>query len=162
TLSVSPSSITVAPPFDSTITVTAHGGPVTWSVSVPSAAAGQISVSPASGALSAGQSVTVSVSARNANNFRTVLTFSPDGHHGTRAAQLREHEVEELLAAEAWLDGHQQQHVEFGHQVRVRLDRGAGVDRQPGARPGGADRAQRADRGLRGLGVYGHAAGPGL
>jgi RNA polymerase sigma factor (sigma-70 family) len=80
TLSASPSSITVAPPFASTITVTAHGGPVTWSVSVPSAAAGQISVSPTSGTLSAGQSVTISVSARNANNFRTVLTFSPGGH----------------------------------------------------------------------------------
>lgn len=80
TLSVSPSSISVGLPFGSTVTLTAGGAPVTWSVSVPSADAGQLGVSPESGTLSAGQSVTVSVTARNANNFRTTLTFSPGDH----------------------------------------------------------------------------------
>jgi RNA polymerase sigma factor (sigma-70 family) len=88
TLGVSPSSVRVVAPFASTITLTAHGGPVTWSVSVPSAAAGQLSVSPSSGTLSAGQSVTISVSARNANSFRTTLTFSPGGHQVAVAVGL--------------------------------------------------------------------------
>jgi RNA polymerase sigma factor (sigma-70 family) len=80
TLSESPSSITVVAPFASRVTITAQGGPVNWSVSVPSAAAGQIGVSPSSGTLSAGQSATISVSAENANSFKTTLTISPGGH----------------------------------------------------------------------------------
>jgi RNA polymerase sigma factor (sigma-70 family) len=87
-LSVSPSSVRVVAPFASTITLTARGGPVTWSVSVPSAAAGQLSVSQSSGTLSSGQSVTISVSAQNANSFRTTLTFSPGGHQVAVAVGL--------------------------------------------------------------------------
>jgi hypothetical protein len=70
-------------PFASTVTLTAKGGPVNWSVSVPSAAAGQIGVSPSSGTLSAGQSTTISVSAVNANSFKTTLTIGPGGHQVT-------------------------------------------------------------------------------
>lgn len=80
TLSVSPSAIQVAAPFAATFTISASGGPVTWSVSVPSAAAGQLTVSPSSGRLSPGQSATISVSGQNMNNFRTTLTVSPGGH----------------------------------------------------------------------------------
>lgn len=83
TLSVSPSSIQVSAPFAATFTLTASGGPVTWSVSVPSAAAGQLAVSPSSGTLGPGQSATISVTVQNMNNFRTTLTISPGGHKVT-------------------------------------------------------------------------------
>ena len=45
----------------------------------------------------------------------------------------------ERLAAEAGLDGHDQDHVELGEQVRVRREVGAGLERERGPRPGGAD-----------------------
>jgi RNA polymerase sigma factor (sigma-70 family) len=79
-ISLSTSSITVGTLFGSSVTLTAEGGPVTWSVAIPSAAAGQLAVSPTSGTLSAGQSVSIAVAAKNANNYRTTLTFSPGGH----------------------------------------------------------------------------------
>jgi hypothetical protein len=77
TLSVSPSSVSAGIGFGGSITLTAHGGPVTWSVAVPAAAAGLVGVSPESGTLNAGQSVTLSVSQLTGNNFLTTLTFSP-------------------------------------------------------------------------------------
>jgi hypothetical protein len=45
-------------------------------------------VSQSSGTLSSGQSVTISVSAQNANSFRTTLTFSPGGHQVAVAVGL--------------------------------------------------------------------------
>jgi hypothetical protein len=80
------------------------------------------------------------------------------GDHGTRAAQLRQDDVEKLLSAKAWLDGHEQHHVDFGKQVLVGLDGRARVDRQARAGTGGADSAQRPHRSLDRLGVDGHAA----
>ena len=81
---------------------------------------------------------------------------------GAGAAQFRQHEIQEPLPAEAGLDRHQQQHVEFGQQVGVRLHRRARVDRQPGASPGVPDLAQRTDRGLHRLGVDRHVPRAGL
>jgi hypothetical protein len=80
------------------------------------------------------------------------------GDHRTRAAELGQDDVEEPLAAEARLDGHEQHHVDLGKQVLIRLDRRARVDCQPRASAGTPDRAQRANRGLDRLGVHGHAA----
>jgi RNA polymerase sigma factor (sigma-70 family) len=79
TVSVSPASITVVEPFSSTITLTASGGPVNWSVSVPASVAREISVSPASGALRAGQQVSLSVTSNTASSFHTTLTVNPGG-----------------------------------------------------------------------------------
>jgi hypothetical protein len=95
------------------------------------------------------------------------VDLKPDGaaappHHLTGTADLRQHEVKEFLPTETRLDRHEQQHVDLGQQVLVRLDRGARVDREPGPGPGGADRAQRPHRRLRGLSVDGHAARSGL
>ena len=50
------------------------------------------------------------------------------------APDLRQHQVEERLAAEAGLHRHQQQHVQLGQQVGVRLDRGGRAQRHAGAR----------------------------
>jgi DNA-directed RNA polymerase specialized sigma24 family protein len=80
TVTVSPSSLAVAAPFPSTFTITARGAAVHWSVSLPGSAAGQLSLSPSSGTLTAGQSVTVSVKATTAANFKATLTVSPGGH----------------------------------------------------------------------------------
>ena len=60
------------------------------------------------------------------------------------AADLRQAQVEELLAAEARLDGHHQQHVELGQQVLVGVDRGGRLERHPGA--GALARSSRASR----------------
>jgi hypothetical protein len=86
-------------------------------------------------------------------DLRTAL-----GHQGAGPAQLGQHDIQEVLAAEARLHGHQQQHVDLGQQVLVRLDRGARVDGQPGTGARGADGAQRADRGADRLDVDGDVA----
>ena len=62
----------------------------------------------------------------------TLGAFFTPADQRTGPAQLGQHHVEEMLAAEARLDRHQQQHVHLGQQVRVRFDRGARVDREPG------------------------------
>ncbi len=80
------------------------------------------------------------------------------GHQGPGAAQFRQHEVEEVLGAEARFHGHQQQHVDLGQQVCVRFHRSARVDGQPGPGARGADGAQGTDRGAGRLGVDRHVA----
>ncbi len=62
-------------PYTGTFTLTAAGGPVTFAITVPQG----LIVSPSSGSLKAGQSITVTVTV-NPNNpppFSSVLTFSP-------------------------------------------------------------------------------------
>ena len=68
-------------PYSGTFTLTASGGPVSYSISVPSSANGGLSVSPASGTLKAGQTVTVTVTqvGNGPPNFETDLTLSPGG-----------------------------------------------------------------------------------
>jgi RNA polymerase sigma factor (sigma-70 family) len=79
-LLVSPSSISVVAPFSAYLTLTAQRGTVKWSVIVPSSMAGELSVSPSSGTLSAGQSVSVRVWSTSANSYKTTLTANPGGH----------------------------------------------------------------------------------
>jgi hypothetical protein len=90
------------------------------------------------------------------------LPIVPGGQHGAGAADLGQHHVKELLAAEAGLHRHQQHHVDLVEQVCVGLDGGARVDAEAAARPGAPDGPQRAHRGLRGFRVDGDAARPGL
>lgn len=77
TLSVSTSMITLAAAGSGSFTLTANGGPVNWSVSVPSGLLGSVSLSQASGSLAAGQSVRVTVSVTGLATLDTVLTISP-------------------------------------------------------------------------------------
>ena len=84
------------------------------------------------------------------------------GDQGAGPAQLGQHDVQEVLAAEARLHGHQQQHVDLGQEVLIGLHRGTGVDGQPGPGTRGTDGAQRADRGARRLGMDRHVTGAGL
>jgi RNA polymerase sigma factor (sigma-70 family) len=79
TLSVSPATLTVTPPASGSITLTASGGAVNWSVSEPAGLEKKVVVAPMSGTLAAGQSTTVSVTVQGAGKPRVHLTFVPSG-----------------------------------------------------------------------------------
>lgn len=93
TLTVSPSATDISPSLSltgltqwtGTFTLTAHGGRVGhYKISVPSRYASQMSVSPASGSLANGASVSVTVRASVAGLFsQAKLTVSPGGSHVT-------------------------------------------------------------------------------
>jgi RNA polymerase sigma factor (sigma-70 family) len=62
-------------------TITAKGGPVSsYSISVGSALAGHLSVSPSSGSLAAGGSVTITVTSTSLIALNGTLTVNPGGH----------------------------------------------------------------------------------
>jgi RNA polymerase sigma factor (sigma-70 family) len=62
-------------------TITAKGGPVSaYSISVGSALAGHLSVSPSSGSLAAGASVTITVTSTSLVALDGTLTVNPGGH----------------------------------------------------------------------------------
>ena len=79
TLAVSPATLDVTPPGSGTITLTASGGPVTWSVSEPPGLEKKVAVAPMSGPLAAGQTVTLTVTVNGPGKPHVHLTFSPGG-----------------------------------------------------------------------------------
>jgi RNA polymerase sigma factor (sigma-70 family) len=79
TLTVSPATVLLAPLHGGSLTLTASGGPVDWSVSVPATLLGSVSVSPSSGTLNAGESVTVAISTTGLLSLDTQLTVEPGG-----------------------------------------------------------------------------------
>ena len=79
TLSVSPTTLDVTPPAVATITLTASGGPVNWSVSEPPGLTKKVVVSPRSGTLAADATTTVSVSVDGPGKMHVHLVFSPGG-----------------------------------------------------------------------------------
>jgi len=63
-----------------TLTLTASGGPVSWSIAEPSSLLGSLTVSPSSGTLTAaGDSVTVQISVTGLASLATTLTVEPGG-----------------------------------------------------------------------------------
>jgi len=81
TLSASPSSVSLSgTPSTGSFTITAQGGTVSYSIDDP-APAGDLAISPSAGTLSAGQSVTVSVTVSSATGLasETDLTVNPGG-----------------------------------------------------------------------------------
>lgn len=60
-------------------TLTAHGGPVNWSVSAPGQLLADVSLSQSSGTLQAGQSVTITVTVTGIAALDEPLTISPGG-----------------------------------------------------------------------------------
>jgi RNA polymerase sigma factor (sigma-70 family) len=80
TLTVSPGTVVLTPLLGSAITLTAEGGPVSWSISEPASLLGELIVSPSSGTLAAGQSATVSISVSGLVSLDTTLTVNPGGH----------------------------------------------------------------------------------
>lgn len=79
-LSVSPVTLDLVPPGRATISLTASGGPVDWSVWEPPGLTGQVTVSPTAGTLAAGATATVSVTvAAGHGQMHVHLVFSPGG-----------------------------------------------------------------------------------
>jgi len=79
TLSVSPAWLEVAPPDSASITLTASGGSVSWSVSEPAGLEKKVVVAPMSGTLAAGETATVTVTVLGPGKPRVHLMFSPSG-----------------------------------------------------------------------------------
>jgi RNA polymerase sigma factor (sigma-70 family) len=77
TLTVSPTSIVLSPLLGGSFTLTASGGPVTWSVTEPSSLLGALSVSQSSGTLASGQSETVTLTVSDLASLDTTLTVDP-------------------------------------------------------------------------------------
>lgn len=77
TLSVSTTSIPLDLGGSGTLTLTANGGPVAWSISVPSTLLGDLSVSPSSGTLAAGHAITVKISVIGLASLDTTLEIEP-------------------------------------------------------------------------------------
>jgi RNA polymerase sigma factor (sigma-70 family) len=76
-LSVSPSTVSLSALVGGTLTLTADGGPVTWSIAEPTSLLGLLTVTPSSGTLAAGQSVTVHLSVSLLSALTTTLTVTP-------------------------------------------------------------------------------------
>jgi hypothetical protein len=79
TLSVSTSNIALAVGGSGSFTLTANGGPVTWSISAPPQLLADVSLSQSSGTLQAGQSVTITVTVAGLAAIDEPLTISPSG-----------------------------------------------------------------------------------
>jgi len=79
TLSVSPATLDVAPTASGSITITATGGSVNWSVSEPPGLENKVVVAPMSGTLAAGETATITVTVTGPGKPRVHLTFSPGG-----------------------------------------------------------------------------------
>ncbi len=79
TLTVSPATLDLTPPATGTITLTASGGPVTWSVSEPPGMEKKVAVTPMSGTLAAGQTATLTVTAGGLGKPHVHLKFIPGG-----------------------------------------------------------------------------------
>jgi hypothetical protein len=77
---VSPTTVLLSPLLGRSLTLTASGGPVSWSISEPASLLGELTVAPASGTLSAGSSVTVAVTVSGLVSLDTQLTVQPGGH----------------------------------------------------------------------------------
>jgi RNA polymerase sigma factor (sigma-70 family) len=79
TLSVSPSTLNLAPPASGSITLTASGGTVNWSISEPAGLGKKVVVAPMSGTLAAGQTAAISVTVPGPGKPRVHLRFTPGG-----------------------------------------------------------------------------------
>jgi RNA polymerase sigma factor (sigma-70 family) len=80
TLLVSPTTVLLSPLLGGSLTLTASGGPVSWSISEPVSLLGKLTVAPAAGTLSTGTSVTVTISVTGLASLDSQLTVSPGGH----------------------------------------------------------------------------------
>ncbi len=88
TLTASPSTVVLSALGTGTLTLTASGGPVSWSISEPASLLGKVTVTPSSGTLAAGDSVTVSISASVLLSLDSQLTVDPGGQQVTVVLSL--------------------------------------------------------------------------
>jgi len=83
TLAVSPKTVPLSPVLGGSLTLTAIGGPVGWTIIEPAGLIGKLTVSPASGILNAGDSATVTITVTGLVTLDTRLTVSPGGQQVT-------------------------------------------------------------------------------
>jgi RNA polymerase sigma factor (sigma-70 family) len=83
TLTVSPKTVLLSPVLGGSFTLTASGGPVGWTITEPASLIGRLTVSPASGTLSAGDSATVTITVNGLATLDTQLTVNPGGQQVT-------------------------------------------------------------------------------
>jgi hypothetical protein len=76
---VSPTTVVLNPRHGGRLTLTASDGPVAWSISEPSWLRDKLNVTPMSGTLSAGDSVTVAITVTERVSLDTELTVQPGG-----------------------------------------------------------------------------------
>jgi hypothetical protein len=76
---VSPTAVLLSPLLGGSLTLTASGGPVSWSISEPVSLLGELTVSPTSGTLNAGGRVTVTIFVTGLATLDTQLTVVPGG-----------------------------------------------------------------------------------
>jgi len=84
TLLVSPAMLVLASaaggPATGTIMLTAQGGPVSYSITIPPGKAGQVAVTPSSGSIASGASVTVTVTGSGTAAINVPIMVNPGGH----------------------------------------------------------------------------------
>jgi RNA polymerase sigma factor (sigma-70 family) len=80
TLSVTPTRVVLSPLLGGSITITAAGGPVNWSVGEDASLLGKLTLSPSSGTLQAGQHATITITVNGLASLDTVVTINPGGH----------------------------------------------------------------------------------
>ena len=83
TLAVSPTTVLLSPLLGGSITISASGGPVNWSVSESGSLIGKLTIAPSSGTLASGQSTSVSVTASGLASLDSQITVNPGGHQVT-------------------------------------------------------------------------------
>ena len=83
TLTVSPKTVLLSPVLGGSFTLTASGGPVGWTITEPASLIGRLTVSPASGTLSAGDSATVTITVNGLATLDAQLTVNPGGQQVT-------------------------------------------------------------------------------
>jgi len=71
--------VLLSPLLGGTLTLTASGGPASWSISEPASLLGKLIVTPLSGTLSAGGSATVTITVTGLLSLDTQLTVQPGG-----------------------------------------------------------------------------------
>jgi hypothetical protein len=74
---VSATSVLLTPLLSSTLTLTANGAPVSWSISEQSSALGSLNVAPAAGTVYPGSPVTVVLTESVGISLTTTLTVNP-------------------------------------------------------------------------------------
>jgi RNA polymerase sigma factor (sigma-70 family) len=79
TLTVSPAELDIPSPGSGSITLTAAGGPVSWSVSEPPGLEKKVAIAPMSGTVAAGQTATLTVTVDGPGKPHVHLTFTPGG-----------------------------------------------------------------------------------
>jgi RNA polymerase sigma factor (sigma-70 family) len=83
TLILSPTTVLLRPVLGGSLTLTASGGPVGWTITEPASLIGKLIVSQASGTLNAGDSATVTITVYGLVTLDTQLTVNPGGQRVT-------------------------------------------------------------------------------